>query len=125
MIILVVVVVRSDSFFSGIYWRAISYFRDFGFPLVRLKKFAITYFTRFPSEKRNNINNGNVFLLAVKCFHDEIELRVKLNLPSGHSTAGLFSFLSRSLWSRLAEQDFMKTPSHIAKRPSFPILASQ
>lgn len=78
---------RLRSTFSGIYWRAISYFQDgssLGCP--REKKFAITYFIRLQaSERAIKIILTMGMFFPVKCFHDEIELRVKLNLPSGHS----------------------------------------
>lgn len=75
----------------------------FGYLLESNKLFSRRFFSRLPARKeiRNNLfykiaskqasERARKIILTmgmffpVKCFHDEIELRVKLNLPSGHS----------------------------------------
>lgn len=93
------------SFFSGIYWRAISYFWDFSSSVPARKEIRNNLFRKILEEREESevILTMGMLIFPVKCFHDEIELRVKLNLPSGHSQR-VYSLFRLSL---------MKTPSHV------------
>lgn len=102
--------------FSGIYWRAISYFRAF-YSLKPARKEIrnnLFYKIRERAQATYIILQWECFL-PVKRFHDEIELRVKLNLPSGHHSGSISFFPSlNSTQLKLANSLlFMKTPSHI------------
>ena len=91
-------------FFLGIYWRAISYFSFFWPFLESMLKEIRNYVKRFLSERRRIILTMGKLFLGVKYFlnfffHDDFELRVNLNLPSGHIHSGFYSCVS--LWRRL------------------------